>query len=247
MPRRHLVAVDTSAARIHGLDIRGSYPSDLTVAVEGRLGTHGTRRDGYCLRVARLPDHHVETKHGVLVSTPARTVLDLAAQHGFDNGVVATDSAYRNKLLTPARLTSTVEELEGRPGIEIARDCAAFADPACESVLESVSRLTMREIGIPMPSTQVILYDDGYIQIRVDFFWEPLGLVGEADGEKKYTMGGRDPIAVLREQQEREHILRELGHDIVRWNWQVANNPRLLGARLRSAMARAEERRGRVG
>jgi hypothetical protein len=247
MPRRRLVAVDTSAARIHGLDIRGSYPSDLAVAVEGRQGTHGTHRDGYFLRVARLPDHHVETKHGVRVTTPARTVLDLAAHHGLDNGVVATDSAYLGKLVTPTLLRATVEELERRPGIEVARDCVEFADPACESVLESISRLAMREIGVPTPATQVVLYDDGRIEIRVDFYWEWLRLVGEADGETKYTMGGRDPIAHLRAQQEREHILRERGFEIVRWNWHIANNPRLLGARLLSAMARAEQRRGRVG
>jgi hypothetical protein len=247
MPRRRLVAVGTSAARIHGLDIRGSYPSDLSVAVEGRLGTHGTHRDGYFLRVARLPDHHLEIKHGVLVTTPARTVLDVAAHRGFEDGVVIIDDAYAKKLLETGLLLTTLEELERRPGIEMARECTAFADPACGSVLESISRLAMREIGIPMPATQVTLYDDGYIKIRVDFFWEPLSLVGEADGEKKYKMQGRDPIAELRAQQERERILRELGHDVVRWNWHVGNNPRLLGARLLSAMARAEERRGRVG
>jgi hypothetical protein len=247
MPRRRLVAVGTSAARIHGIPMRDSFPPALAVAVPGRQGTHGTARDGYNLRVARLPEHHVEIKHGVLVTTPARTVLDVAAQHGFDNGVVATDVAYANKTLTPDLLHATVEEMERRPGIEVARTCVAFADPACESWLESVSRLAMRELGIPMPATQVTLYDDGYLVIRVDFFWEPLSLVGEADGEQKYTMGGRNPIAELRAQQERERILRDLGHDIVRWNWHVGNNPRLLGVRLRSAMARAEERRGRVG
>ncbi|HEY2832570.1 MAG TPA: hypothetical protein VGJ14_09105 [Sporichthyaceae bacterium] len=247
MPRRRLVAVDTSAARIHGLAVRDSYPNDLAVAVEGRQGTHGTHRDGYFLRVARLPDHHLETKHGVLVTTPARTVLDVAAHHGLDNGVVAADAGYKGKLFTPTLLRATVDELERRPGIEVIRDCVEFADPACESVLESISRLSMREIGIPMPATQVTLYDDGYITIRVDFYWEPLLLVGEADGESKYTMDGRDPMASLRAQQERERILRELGFDIVRWNWHVANNPRLLGARLRSAFARAEERRGHVG
>jgi hypothetical protein len=247
MPRRRLVAVGASAARIHGLAIRGSFPDDLTVAVEGRQGTHGTHRDGYFLRVERLPDHHVETKHGVLVTTAARTVLDVAAHHGFDNGVVATDDAYEQELITPALLRATVEELERRPGIEVARDCVAFADPACESVLESISRLAMREIGIPMPATQVTLYDDGRIKIRVDYFWEWLRLVGEADGEKKYSTGGRDPIAELRAQQEREHILREQDFEIVRWNWHIANNPKLLEARLRSAMGRAEARCRRLG
>jgi hypothetical protein len=247
MPRRRLVAVGTSAARIHGLPLRDSFPDDLTVAVAGRPGLHGTHRDGYFLRAERLPDHHVETKHGVLVTTPARTVLDVAAHHGFANGVIATDAAYHRQLLTPAVLHTTVEELERRPGIEVARECMQFADPRCESVLESISRLAMREIGLPMPTTQVTLYDDGRIRIRVDFFWEWLRLVGEADGEQKYTMGGRDPIAELRAQQEREHILRERGFEIVRWNWHLANNPGLLGARLRRAMARAEERRGRAG
>jgi len=247
MPRRRLIAVGASAARIHKLAFRTSYPTDLTVAVDERLRTNGTHRDGYFLRVARMPDSHVETKHGVLVTTPARTVLDVAAHHGFDNGVVAAEAGYKAKLFTPTLLRCTLDDLERRPGIEVARDCVEFADPAIESVLESISRLAMRELALPMPATQVVLYDDGYIEIRVDFYWEPLRLVGEADGESKYTMDGRDPMAALRAERERERILRELGHDVVRWNWHIANNPRLLAARLQSAFARAEQRRGRAG
>jgi len=247
MPRRSLVAVGASATRIHGLPLRRSPPDELAVCVNDRRRTCGTHRDGYYLRVARLPEHHVETRHGVLVTTPARTVLDVAAHHGFDNGVVATDAAYHARLITPSLLRLTAEDLENRPGIETARECLAFADPAAESVLESISRLAMREIGIPMPETQVVLYDDGCIEIRVDFFWRRLRLVGEADGLKKYTLNGRQPLDALRDERERERILRDQDFDIVRWDWRIANNPRLLAARLKPALARAEARIGRTG
>ena len=217
------------------------------IVVAGR-DTAGTHRDGYYLRTARLPDHHVELRHGVRVTTPARTLIDIAAHLGFDDGVVATEAAYRQRLITSDGPAVVVQELASRPGIEVARDCLEFADPASESVLESVSRLSMREIALPMPRTQVILVDHGYLLIRVDFLWPHLWLVGEADGIAKYTLNGRAPLSVVRAEREREQIIRDLGYDIVRWDWRVANSPRLLAARLGPAFDRAAERlRGRTG
>jgi hypothetical protein len=247
MPRRRLVAVGTSAARIHGLPMRSVHPAESTVAVSGRPGTAGTHRHGYYLRVARLPEAHVEERLGVRVTTAARTVLDLAAHDGFEDGVVAAEGAYRLGLLTPDQLRATVLELERRPGIEVARECLEFADPATESVLESISRLSMRTAGIPMPQLQVVLLDDGYRRIRVDFFWPLLRLVGEADGKAKYTMNGRDPRAAKRDEAERERIIRGLGFDLVRWDWHIGNDPDLLDALLRTAFAQAQRRLGRVG
>ncbi|HEX3614129.1 MAG TPA: hypothetical protein VHU88_20755 [Sporichthyaceae bacterium] len=98
-----------------------------------------------------------------------------------------------------------------------------------------------------MPQLQVVLLDDGYRRIRVDFFWPLLRLVGEADGEAKYTMNGRDPRAAKRDEAERERIIRGLGFDVVRWDWHIGNDPDLLDALLRAAIAQAQRRLGRVG
>lgn len=241
MSRRRLVAAGTSAAQIYGLDLRSTPTSDLVVVTDDP-GVASTHRDGYFLRVAHLPDEHVLERHGVPITSPARTLIDLAAHRGFDDGLVASESAYRSKLITRDELLAAVDDSEGRPGIHVVRDCLSFADPDSGSVLESVSRITMRALGIPMPLTQVVLVDDGYVLIRVDFLWPWLRLVGEADGMAKYSLNGRQPLAALRAEREREQMIRDLDWDIVRWDWRIANDPRLLGERLNAAFARAAER-----
>lgn len=243
MSRRRLVAAGTSAARIFGVDLRRDPGTDLVLLTDD-AGVSGTHRDGYFLRTAPLPDDQVMTRHGVPVTAPARTLLDVAARRGFDDGVVAVESAFRRGLLTRDQFAAAVDAVERRPGILVARDVLAFADDKTESVLESVSRLTMRAIGIPMPQTQVVLVDDGFLFIRVDFYWPRYRLVGEADGMAKYSLGGREPLQVLRAERGREQNIRDLDIDIVRWDWHTAIDPHRLAARLQPAFARAEARLG---
>ncbi|WP_344607784.1 type IV toxin-antitoxin system AbiEi family antitoxin domain-containing protein [Sporichthya brevicatena] len=246
LSRRQVVGADTSAVRIFGLDLR-RQPGDEVVLLTDDEGVASTHRDGYFLRVASLPSEQVTTCHGTPVTSPARTLLDVAANHGFEDGVVAAESAYRKKLITPEEFGAVVAAGAGRPGIHVARDVHEFACPLTESVLESVSRISFREAGIRMPLSQVYLIKD-YPRIRVDFYWPSLRLVGEADGMAKYGMRGREPMEELRLQWEREQRLRDAGYDIVRWDWRIACSPRLLAARVLPAMARAEARlQGRTG
>lgn len=246
MSRRNLAAAGTSAARIHGLELLQAPPPELIVVTDDP-GVAGTHRDGYFLRVAPLPAEHVTHRHGMRVTTPARTVVDIAAHRGVDEGVVAAESAYRKKLLTPARLRELVDRTEGRPGILRVRDMLALATPGTESVLESMSMLNMRRIGVQLPLVQVTLFL-GSLEFRVDFLWPHIRLVGEGDGEKKYSLDGRSPMAALREERQREQAIRDLGYDIVRWDFHVANNLDRFAARLNGAFARATARmQGRTG
>jgi hypothetical protein len=244
LTHRRIVAGDTSATRILGIDLRNEPGPDIVALTDEDVSC--THRDGYFLRVALLPDQQVWKRHDVLVTTPARTVLDIAANHGFDDGVVAAESAYRQRLLTPKAFGQLIDASSQRPGIRTARDVLAFADPLTESVLESVSRLSMRQLPIRMPLTQVVIVDD-FPRVRVDFFWPWFRLVGEGDGMAKYEMNGRKPMTALREEREREQRIRDADCDIVRWDWWIANDPRRLAARLLPAMQRAEARlRGRA-
>ncbi len=244
MTQRRIVAADTSATRILGIDLRNAFSPEIVVLTDNDVSS--THRDGYFLRVAALPDDQVWQRHGVEVTSPARTVLDIAANHGFDDGVVAAESAYRQRLLTPAMFGQLIDATGQRPGIRTAREVLAFADPRTESVLESVSRLSMRVLPIRMPLSQAVVVED-FPRIRVDFFWPWIRLVGEGDGMAKYEMNGRKPMTALREEREREQRIRDAGCDIVRWDWRTANSPRLLEARLLPAMERAEARlRGRA-
>ncbi|HEU5033828.1 MAG TPA: DUF559 domain-containing protein, partial [Mycobacteriales bacterium] len=74
---------------------------------------------------------------------------------------------------------------------------------------------------------------------RVDFLWD--GVVGEADGAKKYD--GSNPGSLLAEKR-RQESLEEMGFIVVRWSWDdIVHRPELTAARIRRALARAEQLR----
>lgn len=245
LTRRQVVGADTSAARVLGIDLR-HQPTPEVVVLTADEGVASTHRNGYYLRVAPFAEAEVDARHGTRVTSPARTLIDVAANHGFDEGVVAAESAYRQRLITPSEFGASIDAAAGRPGIRTARDVHAFANPLTESVLETISLLSFRAAGVAMPLVQVVIVD-GYPSIRVDCLWPWIRLVGEADGMAKYELQGRRPMAELRAEREREQRIRDAGYDIVRWDWHIANSPKLLAARVGSAMVRAEQRlRGRA-
>lgn len=242
---RDAVAAGTSAARILGLPLLGPAPSDLVLASED--ATTSGPRDGYVLRSTALPRGHRAVRHGVAITSAARTVADLARESGFTQGVVAADAALHRGQVSMPQFAEVLGECHGWPGIDRARHVVAFADAACESALESVSRVTIHVQGLPAPRTQVVLGgSDGPIG-RVDFLWDDARVIGEADGLAKYRpTDWRTTRDIVRAEKRREERLADLGYEVVRWGWEDANNPPRLAQRLRAAFARGlERRRGR--
>lgn len=241
-----VVAAAASAAQIYGLEFLDPPSTDLVV-LSGDLRVSGTRRDGYRLRVAHLPEHHVTEVHGVRLTTPARTVIDLCAELSFVGGVVVTESAVRKGLVTSTELTEAAEWPSFRRGIVKVRRVLDFLDPASESPLESASRATFSELGIRIPRSQVWLVIGG-VRIRVDFFWEDVLVVGEADGFGKYrSEPGADPMAAIRREKAREQLALQDGMEVVRWGWREVRKPALLQRLVLAALTRGGERqRGRI-
>lgn len=250
MSRRNVAAAGTSAARIHGIELlHDPGPTMVVCSDDPEIG--GTHRDGYFLRAADLPGAHVELRYRTPVTTTARTVVDLAGELTFTGGLVVAESALRKRLVTSEQCSEVLEWAVGRAGVVQAREVLAFADPATESVLETVSRATMRELRIPMPRCQSKLVVDG-VPMWLDFDWAPeLDLAGEADGFEKYLPnGGTDRAATLRALQDekaRERRIYTARGELVRWGWREANDARLLGALLEPALARARRRGRRAG
>lgn len=125
------------------------------------------------------------------------------------------------------------------PGIRRAVAAVAHMNVRRESPLESRSYLFFYEQDLPLPEMRVTIYDDdGVFVARVDFLWRRQRTIGEADGRGKYT--DRD---VLYAEKQREDRLRELGYEVVRWDWDgVTRAPQRKGARIRAAFARAQAR-----
>jgi len=89
------------------------------------------------------------------------------------------------------------------------------ARPGAQTVLETFSRLTFVERGLPEPILQHAFYDDEGLIGYADMWWPSLNVIGEADGLVKY--GTREDV--IREKR-REDRLRALGAAVVRWTFQ---------------------------
>ena len=165
------------------------------------------------------------------------TVAQVAASEPFATGVVIADAALRHHPVT--RLLPAAASIPRRHGRARALAVAAFADGRADRPGESVSRVSMRAAGMPMPELQVVRHGASGARYVVDFYWRHLRLIGEFDGEAKYRdpefLNGRTPEQALADEKYREDDLRTADHSMSRWGWKVANSPLSLARHLRRA------------
>lgn len=210
-----------TAAAAWGLPIIGRKPQlieEMTPAgTTGRSPGVKRRRTGRLPRGVLLGD--------LLVTPPARTVVDLARERSLESALTSADFAVRAGLCTIAELRAEVDELvPGARGRRLAGQVVHLVDAASESVGESLSRARMYQLGIPRPRLQESFVDaDGLIG-RVDFWWKGFGLIGEFDGALKYKvrdgMSSADGSQVLWREKLREDRLRAGGaRAMCRWTW----------------------------
>lgn len=223
-----------SAALTYDLGMLGEVPSVVTVTrPPGAPGRDLLR--GVHVHRAGLPDPDVWERYGVPVTTPARTVIDLARALPFREGVVVADSALHQGLTGSGQLHAVLATCHPWPGINRAEAVVAFADAGAETALESVARVMFAERGLPRPETQVEIADSDGPFARVDFLWRAYRTIGEADGLLKYT-----DAEVLRAEKMRQERLESLGYQVVRFTWhQVIYEPSQTAARIRAAFARS--------
>jgi hypothetical protein len=233
------VASHHSAAQIHGLDMLGRVQGEFVAVTRAPGGSSSrTGREGIRLHIAALPAWHLSVRRGIPVTSLARTVADLARASSFPAGVVVADSALRTGQVTKAELDSCLTHCAGWPGIQNARRVAAFADARSESVLESISRVTFHEHGLPPPGLQAWVGADDEIIGRADFLWRAYRTVGEADGAVKYA----DPARAMA-QLERDARLRAAGFEVVHFTWpQITRAPDQVVASIRAAFQRGTAR-----
>jgi very-short-patch-repair endonuclease len=124
-----------------------TVPPDCIVR---RGGVRATRR--------RLEVDDVFDFEGLRLTTPARTLADLAADHSLIDMVVMADSALGSRSCTEAELALIASQRGGR-GVRTLRRAAALADRRSESAMETLLRLIFLLSKLPAPTPQRRLYD----------------------------------------------------------------------------------------
>lgn len=233
-----------SAAVLHGLDVWGLDLSKVHVTL--RQGSGGTTLSRRVLHAGPVEADDVTVVDGMEVTTPARTVVDIACTAGFEEAVVVGDHALRAGTTTLAKLHIAIDRARYRMGVVQARRVVEFLDVLAESVGESRSRAKIVEAGFPKPELQQPIYDNlGNLVARVAFLWREFGIIGEFDSAARCSMiAGGVECEVFSAGRRREERLRALGYVVVRWTWEDLECPQQLRALLAQAFS-AIPNRGR--
>lgn len=213
-----------AAAALWGIRMLRNWPKLIDVTMER---TTGGRSDGLLRRHCRGFDGVEVTRlNGMLVTTPAQTVVDLALRFPFADAVVAMDSALHRKrnpepLATQDELLQRVMASEGKRGWRRALVAADFSTPLSDSPEESHSRVQIHLLGFPAPVLQREFWDSRGFVGQPDFFWPEFDHIGESDGRAKYTdpafRNGRTADEVIIAERNRENRLRRLVKGLSRW------------------------------
>ena len=246
--RHDVVGSHETAAQVHDLPLFKDYDGPLVLS-RRREPRQDRPAQGVPARlVSQVPAHHLTSVHGAVVTTPARTAVDLARKGPALSAMVVLDGARRLGVQRD-ELEQVLEDCRGWPGVQQARLWVGFADGRAESALESVGRWRMHEAELPPPDLQVVVSDqDGPIG-RTDFLWAAYRTIGEADGLGKYRAAdGTADFSALRAEKLREDRLRDAGWEVFRFTWEEAvHRPAVIAMRARRAFARGTLRRGQDG
>jgi very-short-patch-repair endonuclease len=168
---------------------------DLHVSVR-----RDVRRTGIRVHVrTRLSSADVTVHRGIPVTTPARTLIDLAVHLGPRALERAIEEADKRDVLHWEDLQVALRSVVPGPGVgKLRRVLSRHTFTLTESELERRFLPIARAAGLPEPLTQHEL--SGF---RIDFYWPGLGLVVETDGLRYH----RTPAAQARDaQRDQAHI-----------------------------------------
>ncbi|GAB3618108.1 hypothetical protein GCM10027416_26650 [Okibacterium endophyticum] len=171
----------------------------------------------------------------MLVTTPARTLADVARTASFRVAVVMLDfalspgRAHDAQRVTKQQVLQELGPVPDASGVVRARAVIEFADGRSGSVGESISRIVIDEIGFPEPDLQVRHPSPAGSYFETDFEWPRYRHIGEFDGAAKYLkeeyLHGRTPGEVVRAEKRREDSLRSAGSTVTRWGIEELRNP----------------------
>jgi very-short-patch-repair endonuclease len=136
------------------------------------------------------------SRFGIPVTSPIRTLLDLARSLADSQLEAVVNEADRRGLLDPERLRNALDGMRGQFGVGILRrllDRRTF-----RLTVSELERLFLRLLGdarLPMPETGVRL--NGF---SVDFYWPDLGLVVETDGLRYHRTPAQQTRDRMRDQ-----------------------------------------------
>ncbi len=214
-----------AAAALHGL--RPPRAGDIDVTVDGRCPR---RRAGIVVHRSSLVRTDVGLVHGIPVTSPARTICDLAAGLAeVELGQLLID-ARQARCVTDRELRTAAERTAHRPGAAAMR--ALLTDEREDGYSRSIAERKLRALicaaGLATPG-----YNAKVQGFLVDGVWAAQKLILEVDGR---TFHGH--AAAFEADRRRDQILVAAGFRVIRVTWrQLVHEPIGVAVRIAQALA----------
>jgi hypothetical protein len=224
-----------TAAELWGMTSRGIRTIEIVTTRWDRV-----RRDGVAVHESLdLIPADVVDRHGVAITSPVRTVVDLGASNRW---VVesALEAGIRRDLFTLSDVEAFVARVarRGRRGVGVIRpliEARREWDDATESVLEDRFRRLMVDAGIANPQPQYVVRDSaGSFVLRADFAYPAARVLIELDSEAHHL----DRLTFRRDRSKQNRATM-LGWVVLRYTWwDVVEQPGRVCSEVRNAIGR---------
>lgn len=221
------VLSDFAAGAATGMIDWEARPVDVTIA-----GTAPRAHRGVRVHRRALHPRDVVVRDGIRMTSPARTLLDLAARlppRALREAVRRGEALDR---VTVADLARILVRLRGRRGATRLAAIVARGDVPTRSVLEDTVFDLLGDAGFARPDVNVALSVERR-KVIPDFRWPAERLVVEVDGAKWH-----DGALARADDGERQALLEAHGERVLRVTWdQAVTRPTETIARIRAAGA----------
>jgi very-short-patch-repair endonuclease len=211
-------------------DLRRSDTATVDVTVPGAGGRR--RRKGIRVHRARSLDGQTTTEHGIRVTTPARTILDLAAtldRRGIERLLDRAEDLRLGDVLPLDALARARTGHRGAHRLLAALDRHAPGTTLTKSDLEELFLALCREAGLPEPRV-----NDDVEGFEADFVFADHRLIVETDSWRHHK--SRE---AFERDRRRDAIHAAAGWRTLRFTWrQIENEPRTVAAAVEAALYR---------
>jgi very-short-patch-repair endonuclease len=169
---RASAASHRSAPYLYGLLPRAEGPVHVTVC-----GRHISGHEGIVVHeTGSLQPHEIRERHGIPVTAPVRTLVDLAADSTEADLHRAIAEAFALRLTTLPSLQRAATAYRGRRGVGRLQRLLEGGPRRTRSAPERALLTAIRRAGLPHPETNVRIG-----RWEVDFLWRNAGMIVEID------------------------------------------------------------------
>ncbi|MGV3619650.1 MAG: DUF559 domain-containing protein [Archangium sp.] len=221
----------TTAAALH------RFPNFFEGPLVATVGRFIRRREGVKLhRAASLHSKDIASVAGLRVTSPTRTLIDLAGELHADALRHCVNDALRFRWTTLDRLEACLERSGARPGGSAIRALIhefRGGNGPTEGELERRVLHVLELANFPEPDHQRPVYVGGRLR-RLDFLFTNHQLVIEADGYAYHSS-----VDVFEDDRSRNNALTSRGFRVLHWTWKALHEfPERLTSELASCLRR---------